>query len=279
MSMTKIHPAILLSAVASIVLLTLFFTPREQLQRLSPCTVISASPSTSDLALRLERSETLWAESVRAREEFIRERGIGNLALLGEGGGTYSVWDIYYAAYNCPWTDERIGRVGKFDWRISQYPCSPSRYAPGDGGKWICGLETLQGRGRDAVIYSIGELIPRRQAAHFTHSASFLAATRCGERVVLRSDRPRSIPLRQHLRLRKSTFLPLSQITTHPRLATQDLSVDSWGPQILASEKYNSQAHFTKAGISAHDEPHKTPPNYSLKSLMKINGHHVSTTY
>lgn len=70
-----LHPAVALSFVATILALTLFFTPREQLQKLSPCTVSSAAPSTSDLSLRLARSETLWKESVRAREEFIRERG------------------------------------------------------------------------------------------------------------------------------------------------------------------------------------------------------------
>ena len=119
-----LHPAVMLSAVAAILALTLFFTPREQLQRLSPCTVISASPSSSDLQLRLDQSESLWKESVRAREEFIREKGLNNLALLGEGGGTYSVWDIYYASYNCPWTDERIGRVGASSHFMTSYLCS-----------------------------------------------------------------------------------------------------------------------------------------------------------
>lgn len=43
----------------------------------------------------------------------------------------------FIPSYNCPHSVERIGNLG-------------------DGGKWICGAETLGPRGKDAVIYSIG---------------------------------------------------------------------------------------------------------------------------
>jgi hypothetical protein len=56
-----------------------------------------------------------------------------------------------------------------------------------------------------------------------------------------------------------------------------DLSVDHWGPQIYDNVKYDGRAFFNKFGISAQDEPDQTPPNYSLKTMMAMNGHDVSS--
>lgn len=65
---------------------------------------------------------------------------------MGEGGGTYTIWDIFTPSFACPLFKERLGRLG-------------------DGGKWICGIDSLRAYyptaekneiGLGAVIYSIG---------------------------------------------------------------------------------------------------------------------------
>jgi len=48
-----------------------------------------------------------------------------------------SIWDLFYPSFTCPFTVERLGRVG-------------------DGGKWVCGFLERVARKSPCLIYSFG---------------------------------------------------------------------------------------------------------------------------
>ena len=72
------------------------------------------------IAQRLRQAESNWkraAEGGRKAAEGIR------CVREGFTGQLTHIWDFYYSSFDCPFTNERIGRIGI-----------------GDGGKWICGV-------------------------------------------------------------------------------------------------------------------------------------------
>ncbi|KAI9819118.1 MAG: hypothetical protein M1827_007274 [Pycnora praestabilis] len=50
-----------------------------------------------------------------------------------------------------------------------------------------------------------------------------------------------------------------------------DYSVDDFGPQLLPGNR--ERAHFMKVGLGATDDPSRSPPFYTLQSLMRHNKH------
>ncbi|KZV62011.1 hypothetical protein PENSPDRAFT_266313 [Peniophora sp. CONT] len=52
-----------------------------------------------------------------------------------------------------------------------------------------------------------------------------------------------------------------------------DFSVDSWGPEITGDADLAPRAHFHKWGLGGRDEPGHSPPMYTLRTLMAMNGH------
>jgi len=101
----------------------------------------------------LERSETIYQTMVAQRQELdddFRAAGGSKSLFPCEGHAGYiatpfTIWDYTTAAFNCPHSVQRIGRLG-------------------DGGKWICGLEVLEAvpapktpsEPAKCVIYSFG---------------------------------------------------------------------------------------------------------------------------
>ncbi|KAI9681227.1 MAG: hypothetical protein M1817_002509 [Caeruleum heppii] len=58
---------------------------------------------------------------------------------------------------------------------------------------------------------------------------------------------------------------------TNAEIFAYDFSVDGFGGQLTAD--HQNRSHFTKVGLSGEDEMSKSPPFYTLKSLMKLNEH------
>lgn len=52
------------------------------------------------------------------------------------GGNDLRIWDFFGPDYTCPFTKERVGRIG-------------------DGGKWVCGMRALL-EDRPCLVYSLG---------------------------------------------------------------------------------------------------------------------------
>jgi len=52
-----------------------------------------------------------------------------------------------------------------------------------------------------------------------------------------------------------------------------DFSVTSFGPEVESVPALKSRAHFHAYALGAHDAPHASPPEYSLKTLMATNNH------
>jgi hypothetical protein len=55
------------------------------------------------------------------------------------------------------------------------------------------------------------------------------------------------------------------------RIWGYDFSVKGWGPQI--AQKHRLRTFFGKVGIGKADEPSKSPPFWTLQSLMQQNNH------
>ncbi|KAH6673983.1 methyltransferase domain-containing protein [Plectosphaerella plurivora] len=54
-----------------------------------------------------------------------------------ESSPMYTAWDLFPAAYPCPYELERVGHLG-------------------DGGKWVCGMSQYEATTRPQVMYSFG---------------------------------------------------------------------------------------------------------------------------
>jgi hypothetical protein len=113
----------------------------------------------------------------------------------------------------------------------------------GDGGKWVCGL-------------SIYESVP----VPSTWSSKIPADGQEG--VVAYSF---------GINDESSFEAELLDRVRSARIWGYDFSVDAWGPQIPTA--HCPRTFFSKVGISKTDEPAKTPPFWTLQSLMAQNNH------
>jgi hypothetical protein len=52
-----------------------------------------------------------------------------------------------------------------------------------------------------------------------------------------------------------------------------DFSVKEWGPQIQEDPALLASAHFFPYKAAALDKPHSSPPEYSIETIMRENGH------
>lgn len=112
----------------------------------------------------------------------------------------------------------------------------------GDGGKWVCGMSLYEAQPAEAV------------AQHSLHPP------------------PRTIIYSFGVN-DESTFEAemLSRIPSAQVFAF-DFSVEDFGPQIRGSSDA-SRAHFFKVGLGAADDTVKSPPFYTLSTLMAQNNH------
>jgi len=85
------------------------------------------------LAERLRAEEVRYAENLRARQGLIEKNGD---IQAYPTTGSYTLWDFFIPAFQCPHHVERIGVLG-------------------DGGKWVCGVERLATQEK-CVVYSFG---------------------------------------------------------------------------------------------------------------------------
>ncbi|KAM0164023.1 hypothetical protein ACHAPG_000773 [Botrytis cinerea] len=117
----------------------------------------------------------------------------------------------------------------------------------GDGGKWVCGMSLYE--------------------KHHSPSPSTSSA-----QTAQPVDPEPGITIYSFGVNDESTFeaemltrIPLAQIYAY------DFSVTKFGPQLSSS--HASRAHFHKYGLGAKDIPSRTPPFYTLQTLMKQNSH------
>ncbi|KAH9988439.1 methyltransferase domain-containing protein [Russula compacta] len=97
----------------------------------------SPGPNPPTLADRLRAEEMRYVSTVRARQGLIQRYGPRKEDVQAyPTSGSYTIWDFFIPAFQCPHHVERIGRLG-------------------DGGKWLCGVERLSTQ-RKCVIYSFG---------------------------------------------------------------------------------------------------------------------------
>ncbi|KAH7028050.1 methyltransferase domain-containing protein [Microdochium trichocladiopsis] len=126
---------------------------QEHISKLWPWSSSSGTLGRAWVRDHVERSERIYQTMVAQRQELDDdfERSGSNKDLfpcvggLGYRNTPFTIWDWTTAAFNCPHSVQRVGRLG-------------------DGGKWICGLEVLEAlparKSRDepspCVIYSFG---------------------------------------------------------------------------------------------------------------------------
>lgn len=113
----------------------------------------------------------------------------------------------------------------------------------GDGGKWVCGM-------------SLYESVPRPS----TWGAK--PPTGGQEGVVIYSF---------GINAESSFEEEMLERIPSARIWGYDFSVNGWGPQIKS--KYEDRVFFGKVGLGKTDEPSKSPPFYTLQSLMQQNNH------
>ena len=69
------------------------------------------------------------------------------------GGNDLRIWDFFGPDYTCPYSKERVGRIG-------------------DGGKWVCGMRALL-EDRPCLVYSVGS------RGDISFEEEFLSRTAC----------------------------------------------------------------------------------------------------
>ncbi|KAF9731712.1 hypothetical protein PMIN03_012364 [Paraphaeosphaeria minitans] len=113
----------------------------------------------------------------------------------------------------------------------------------GDGGKWVCGM-------------SVYESIPV--------PTTWMRGVPTGgpEGVVIYSF---------GINGESSFEADMFERIPSARIWGYDFTVNAWGKQIAS--KYNDRAFFKKVGIGKTDEPAKSPPFFTLQTLMAQNNH------
>ncbi|KAM3068295.1 hypothetical protein ACMFMG_009435 [Clarireedia jacksonii] len=114
----------------------------------------------------------------------------------------------------------------------------------GDGGKWVCGMSLYESKAAtSAPTPALNDEKDSNEVIIYSFGVN-------GE----------------------STFEDemLSRIPT-AQIYAYDYSVDSFGPQLSPASA--SRAHFSKVGLGATDNKMRSPPFYTLQTLMELNNH------
>ncbi|APA07001.1 predicted protein [Sclerotinia sclerotiorum 1980 UF-70] len=190
---------------------------------------------------RMTRSESAWRTSVHSRHEMaIKHPSYPRIPLfpaqkLSDFSNTpYTIWDFFPASWTCPHDIQRVGRLG-------------------DGGKWVCGMSLYE--------------------KHKTPSTSKSASNKKSEKEEKQEKENKDGIIIYSFGVNdESTFEEemLSRVPTS-QIHAYDFSVTKFGPQL--SPAYASRAHFLKYGLGSKDIPSKTPPFYTLQTLMRQNNH------
>ncbi|KAI9822029.1 MAG: hypothetical protein M1832_003201 [Thelocarpon impressellum] len=186
---------------------------------------------------RVELAERSWEDWVERRHEMVAAQPMPN---------------------NIPFFPaQTLPQFGKTPWTVWDYfpavwscPWDIQRVGRlGDGGKWICGMSRYEERvDKPSVIYSFGvnaestfeqEIMSRTNAELYAFDFSV--------------DDVRSV-----LVLHRCTFADL-------------VFVSQFGPQL--APEHRNRSHFMKVGLGSEDQMSRTPPFYTLKTLMDVNGH------
>ncbi|KAF2149200.1 hypothetical protein K461DRAFT_323733 [Myriangium duriaei CBS 260.36] len=198
--------------------------------------------SKSSIKARLEQSERYYQETISERRWLMSQYTTKEHTLFPckdpamYGKMPFSVWDFLPAAFNCPHSTRRIGRLG-------------------DGGKWICGAETL-------AKLPATRPGPLRKDLHLrTSGKSPVARVQAG--CVIYSFGVRD----------ESSFeVEMLKKFQNCQVWGYDFSVDGFGPQMDPAESYE-RAHFAKIGIGGTTDLTRSPPFVSVQDLMANNGH------
>ncbi|TGO30401.1 hypothetical protein BPAE_0006g01440 [Botrytis paeoniae] len=118
----------------------------------------------------------------------------------------------------------------------------------GDGGKWVCGM-SLYEKHRPSSSFSASTISSSVQTANPNDGITIYSF---------------GVNDESTFEAEMLTRIPSAQIHAY------DFSVTKFGPQLSS---YASRAHFHKYGLGAKDIPSRTPPFYTLQTLMKQNNH------
>ncbi|CAE6433653.1 hypothetical protein ACGC1H_001492 [Rhizoctonia solani] len=137
MSLVARHPRYMIGMAAGLLCTVLLLASQSH----SPQGLnFMGRPHVMSVRQKLERQEDAYAQIVQDRHAFIRKVGPTPDKVVPypdeASYKTYTLWDFFPAAFNCPYETSRLGVMG-------------------DGGKWVCGLSRLISK-PNCVVYSAG---------------------------------------------------------------------------------------------------------------------------
>ena len=155
----------------------------------------------------------------------------------------FTVWDFFPAAFNCPHTILRLGRLG-------------------DGGKWLCGLERHVGLPHEVMSHNQPTKDP---------SLARISTLTSGKGPVP-GKQPGCIIYSFGIFNESSFESEMIGRTPHCQIWGYDFSVNKFGADLDRPEA-KGRTHFTQVGIAGKSDTAKDPPFISIQDLMAINGH------
>ncbi|EKM54909.1 uncharacterized protein PHACADRAFT_147193 [Phanerochaete carnosa HHB-10118-sp] len=209
------HPRYALFLVVFLALSTLLLLPWHSAAPLSISAYV-ANKFRGSMSLEefIRQEELRYADVLAERHALIKHHGPSpdEVDSFPPGDISYTLWDFFTPAFNCPHRVDRLGALG-------------------DGGKWVCGIDAIAQQRHPCIVYSFG----------INHDSSWEAA--------------------------------LLQRAPHCEVWGYDFSVTMFGPVVQNNPVLAPKTHFFPYKLGMHDNPHHSPPEYTVQGLMHQNGH------
>ncbi|ESZ90958.1 hypothetical protein SBOR_8651 [Sclerotinia borealis F-4128] len=206
----------------------------------------------------MARSEASWLTSVNSRHEMATQHPsypripFFPAQQVSDFDKTpYTLWDFFPATWTCPHDIQRVGRLG-------------------DGGKWVCGMSLYEKYAASSSSFSPPSSPPSPPSQPKTEKGTAIK--------IKPKPKPQSKPKEKQITIYsfgvndESTFEAemLTRIPT-AQIHAYDFSVLNFGPQL--SPSHAPRAHFSQLGLGAIDDATRSPPFYTLQTLMLQNNH------
>jgi hypothetical protein len=138
MTMWKRHPRYSILLFAILLAICYILVPSGPFAPLAAPPSALALYDSTDIELRLERSERFYQKALEGRKDLLKRFGPKpeDVETFPDHDKPYTIWNFFPAAFNCPYEVRHFGTLA-------------------DGGKWVCGLSKLE-KEKECIVYSFG---------------------------------------------------------------------------------------------------------------------------